>query len=142
HEIFVRAALLHDIGKMLIPEAILLKPAKLEPHEYRTMQRHAAYGRAILSEYPEYADVARIVGEHHERWDGHGYPNGIPGPALDPMARAVSVIDAYSAMTLDRPYHRAIAEADALRELERCSGTQFDPAMVTSFCTMRRELRA
>jgi len=141
-ETFVRAALLHDIGKLLIPDAILLKPAKLEPHEYRTMQRHAEYGCTLLAGYAGFADVARVVGEHHERWDGLGYPNGLAGTAVDPMARAVSVIDAFSAMTLDRPYHRAIAEADALRELERCSDTQFDPAMVRSFCAMRREASA
>ncbi|MBV8645641.1 MAG: diguanylate cyclase [Candidatus Eremiobacteraeota bacterium] len=142
HETFVRAALLHDIGKLLVPESILLKPARLEAHEYRTMQRHAEYGRTILAGYAGFADVARIVGEHHERWDGRGYPNGVPGEMVDPLARAVSVIDAYSAMTLDRPYHRAISEADALRELERCSGTQFDPAMVASFCAMRRDTRS
>ena len=139
HETFVRAALLHDIGKLLVPEAILLKPAKLEPEEYRTMQRHAEYGRTILSGYADYAEVARIVGQHHERWDGCGYPNAIPGPSIDPMARAISVIDAFSAMTLDRPYHRAIGEHEALRELERCAGTQFDPDMVASFCALRRD---
>lgn len=138
HETFVRAALLHDIGKLLVPDALLLKPAKLDAREYRTMQRHAEYGRTILSGYPEFAEVAKIVGQHHEHWDGRGYPDGIPGPRLDPIARAVSVIDAFSAMTLDRPYHRAIDEADALRELERCAGTQFDPVLVASFCALRR----
>ncbi|MEA2720681.1 MAG: hypothetical protein QOJ39_2545 [Candidatus Eremiobacteraeota bacterium] len=139
HETFVRAALLHDLGKLLIPESILLKPARLDAQEYRAMQRHAEYGRTILSSYAEFADVAKIVGQHHERWDGRGYPSGIPGPTVHPLARAVSVIDAFSAMTLDRPYHRAISETDALRELERCSGTQFEPAMVESFCAMRRD---
>jgi diguanylate cyclase (GGDEF)-like protein/putative nucleotidyltransferase with HDIG domain len=138
HETFVRAALLHDIGKLLVPESILLKPARLEVAEYKTMQRHAEYGRTILSGYAEFADVARIVGQHHERWDGRGYPAGIAGEMVDRLARAVSVIDAYSAMTLDRPYHRAISEVDALRELERCAGTQFDPMMVASFVAMRR----
>ena len=139
HETFVRAALLHDIGKLLIPESILLKPAKLDAAEYGQMQRHAEYGRTILSQYAEFDEVARIVGQHHERWDGGGYPNRVPGPHVDRTARAVSVIDAFSAMTLDRPYHRAISELDALRELERCAGTQFDPEMVASFCALRRE---
>jgi diguanylate cyclase (GGDEF)-like protein/putative nucleotidyltransferase with HDIG domain len=138
YQIFVRAALLHDIGKLLVPEAILLKPARLEAHEYRTMQRHAEYGRTILSGYATFADVARIVGQHHERWDGRGYPTGIRGETIDRLARAVSVIDAFSAMTIDRPYHRAISDADALRELERCAGTQFDPTMVRSFVAVRR----
>ena len=138
YETFVRSALLHDLGKLLVPESISLKPAKLEPDEYRTMQRHADYGRTILGGYPSFTDVARIVGQHHERWDGEGYPNRLAGEAVDPLARAISVIDAFSAMTLDRPYHRAIPEHDALRELERCAGTQFDPQLVASFCALRR----
>ncbi|HTW84590.1 MAG TPA: HD domain-containing phosphohydrolase [Candidatus Sulfotelmatobacter sp.] len=138
YETFVRAALLHDIGKLLVPEQLLLKPARLEPHEYRTMQRHADYGRSILSDYPGFEDVARIIGQHHERWDGHGYPNGVAGERIDRLARAVSVIDAFSAMTIDRPYHRAISEREALLELERCAGSQFDAEMVRSFCALRR----
>lgn len=138
HETFIRAALLHDIGKLLVPDAILLKPARLDSGEYATMQRHAEYGRAILSDYDGFGDVARVIGEHHERWDGRGYPNRVAGEAIDPLARAVSVIDAYSAMTLDRPYHRAIPNEEALAELERCAGTQFDPAMVASFAAMVR----
>ncbi len=139
HETFVQAALLHDLGKVLIPEAILLKPARLDAGEYAIMQRHADYGRALIADYDGFADVARIVGQHHERWDGAGYPLGLAGEEIDPLARAVSVIDAYSAMTLDRPYHRAINEEAALRELERCAGTQFDAALVVSFVAMLRE---
>ena len=90
------------------------------------MQRHAEYGRTILSAYPEFADVAQIVGEHHEHWNGCGYPNRIGAESIGRLARAVSVIDAFSAMTLDRPYHRAISEHEALHELERCAGSQFD----------------
>ncbi|HYZ14830.1 MAG TPA: HD domain-containing phosphohydrolase [Candidatus Acidoferrum sp.] len=138
-ETFVRAALLHDIGKLLIPESILLKPARLDPAEYATMQRHAEYGRTIIAGYDDFDEVARIVGEHHERWDGEGYPRRLAGPSIHPLARAVTVIDAFSAMTLDRPYHRAIAAEDALRELERFAGTQFDPEMVASFVTLLRE---
>jgi diguanylate cyclase (GGDEF)-like protein len=138
-ETFVRSALLHDVGKLLIPESILLKPARLEPGEYATMQRHAEYGRTIIGGYDDFDEVARIVGEHHERWDGAGYPRRIAGPSIHPLARAVSVIDAFSAMTLDRPYHRAIAAEDALQELERFAGSQFESAMVASFVTLLRE---
>jgi diguanylate cyclase (GGDEF)-like protein/putative nucleotidyltransferase with HDIG domain len=141
-ETFVKAALLHDLGKLLIPESILLKPAKLEADEYRTMQRHAEYGFAILKAYDGYGEVAEIVGQHHEHVDGRGYPNGLRGEEIRFLARAVSVIDAYSAMTLDRPYHRGISEEEALVELERCAGTQFDAAMVASFVTLRREDRS
>ena len=138
HETFVRAALLHDIGKMLVPQAILLKPAKLEPGEYAAIQRHAEYGRALLCGYDGFGDVARVIGQHHERWDGGGYPHGVRGPRIDRLARAISVIDAFSAMTLDRPYHRGVAPPDALEELERCSGTQFEPQMVRSFVELTR----
>ena len=138
-ETFVRAALLHDLGKVLVPETILLKPARLDPEEYAVMQRHADYGRALIADYDGFAHVARVVGQHHERWDGEGYPHGLAGDAVDPLARAISVIDAYSAMTLDRPYHRAIDRDAALEELERCAGTQFDANLVASFVAMQRE---
>ena len=140
YQSFVRAALLHDVGKLLIPESILLKPARLDADEYTAMQRHAEYGRTILSGYTGFTDVARMVGQHHERWDGHGYPARLAGEAIEPIARAISVIDAYSAMTLDRPYHRAISAEEATAELERCAGSQFDPAMVASFLATMREL--
>lgn len=142
HEMFLRAALLHDIGKLLVPDAILLKPARLDAGEYATMQRHAEYGRAILSDYDGFDEVAHIIGQHHERWDGRGYPNRIGAGAIHPLARAISVLDAYSAMTLHRPYHRAMSHADALAELQRCAGTQFDAEMVASFtATMLTEGR-
>jgi len=102
------------------PGVDLLKPARLETDEYATMQRHAST-RTILSGYPDFADVARIVGQHHERWDGLGYPLGLRGGRSDPLARAVSVIDAFSAMTLDRPYHRAS------RRKKRCSSSSASP---------------
>lgn len=141
HETFIRAALLHDVGKLLVPDAILLKPARLDAGEYATMQRHAEYGRAILSDYEGFGEVAAIIGQHHERWDGRGYPNRLTGADVHPLARAISVLDAYSAMTLDRPYHRAMGHADALAELQRCAGTQFEPAMVASFTAMLGEAR-
>ena len=138
HETFVRAALLHDVGKMLVPQAILLKPAKLDADEYATVQRHAEYGRALLGGYEGFQSVARAIGQHHERWDGRGYPHGVRGARIDRLARAIAVIDAFSAMTLDRPYHRGVGHADALAELERCAGSQFEPQMVRSFVELAR----
>lgn len=135
---FVHAALLHDIGKVFVPEAILRKPAKLHAHEYAVIRHHPEFGRALLCGYDGFAEVARIVGQHHEHWNGAGYPSGLRGERIDLLARAVAVIDAFSAMTLDRPYHRAVEAAEAIGELERCAGTQFDPALVASFAALER----
>jgi len=134
----LQASLLHDVGKLLIPDKILIKPGALTAEEYRSMQEHATFGRTILLPYESFADVAEIVGQHHERWDGAGYPNGLRGEQIRPLARAIAILDAFSAMVVDRPYHRGIPEADALAEIERCSGTQFDPDYVERFLAWRR----
>ena len=134
----LQASLLHDVGKLLIPDKILVKPGALTADEYRSMQEHATFGRTILLPYESFADVAEIVGQHHERWDGAGYPNGLHGEQIRPLARAIAILDAFSAMVVDRPYHRGIPEADALAEIERCSGTQFDPEYVERFLAWRR----
>lgn len=137
-ETFVKASLLHDIGKLLISDSILLKPARLTVEEFVTMRRHAAFGEKILRGEPDYEEIATIVGAHHEWYDGNGYPNGTRGEDIHHLARAVSIIDAYSAMTVDRPYHMGIKSGAALAELERCAGTQFDAELVRSFVTMQR----
>jgi diguanylate cyclase (GGDEF)-like protein len=135
---FLRASLLHDIGKMLVPQTIVLKPASLTRDEYATMKRHAEFGEAILRAQPSYAQTATIVGQHHEFFGGGGYPYGLSGEAIHHVARAVSIIDAFSAMTVDRPYHLGIPEARALDEIARCAGTQFDPELAASFIAFRR----
>jgi diguanylate cyclase (GGDEF)-like protein len=134
----LQASLLHDVGKLLIPDNILIKPGALTAAEYRAMQEHADFGRTILLPYAAFADVAEIVGQHHERWDGAGYPNGLRGEQIRPLARAIAILDAFSAMVVDRPYHRGIPESEALAEIERCSGTQFDPEYVERFVAWRR----
>ncbi len=134
----LQASLLHDVGKLLIPDNILIKPGALTASEYRSMQEHAAFGETILRPYEAFADVAEIVGQHHERWDGAGYPKGLRGEDIRPLARAISILDAFSAMVVDRPYHRGIPESEALAEIERCSGTQFDPAYDERFVAWRR----
>lgn len=128
-----QASLLHDVGKVLIPDKILLKPSALTSEEYRVIQRHAEYGRHILSPHAGYTEVAEIVGQHHESWDGRGYPEGLEREQIHPIARAISVVDAFSAMVIDRSYHCAISRAEALEELELCAGTQFDPYFVERF---------
>ena len=134
----LQASLLHDVGKLLVSDRILVKPSSLTAEEYRAIQNHAEFGKNILARYAPFAEVAEIVGQHHERWDGLGYPAGLRGDRIHPLARAISILDAFSAMVMDRPYHRGIPEDAALAEIERCSGTQFDPHYVARFSAYRR----
>jgi diguanylate cyclase (GGDEF)-like protein len=137
---FLQASLLHDVGKLMISDKLLVKPGRLTPDEYESVKRHALYGRNILALQTGWDEVAAIVGQHHEWWDGGGYPNGLAGEQIHPLARAVSIIDAYSAMVSDRSYHRGITEDAALAELQRCAGTQFDPYYVERFVAWRESL--
>jgi HD-GYP domain-containing protein (c-di-GMP phosphodiesterase class II) len=137
---FLQASLLHDVGKLMISDRLLVKPGRLTPDEYDSVKRHAVYGRNILALQPAWDEVGAIVGQHHEWWDGRGYPNGLAGEQIHPLARAVSILDAYSAMVSDRPYHRGITEDAALAELQRCAGTQFDPFYVERFVAWRESL--
>ena len=137
---FLQASLLHDVGKLLISDRLLVKPGRLSHDEYEAVKRHAAYGNNVLVLHKGWEEVAAIAGHHHEWWNGGGYPNGLAGDDIHPLARAVSVLDAYSAMVSDRPYHRGITEDAALAELQRCSGTQFDPYYVERFVAWRETL--
>jgi two-component system cell cycle response regulator len=135
-----RAAELHDIGKAAIPDAILSKPGPLTDSEWAFMRRHTIIGERILSAAPALVPVARIVRSSHERWDGTGYPDALAGEDIPLGARIVAVCDAFHAMTTDRPYKRACAVREALAELRRCAGTQFDPAVLEAFAdTLQRE---
>jgi diguanylate cyclase (GGDEF)-like protein/putative nucleotidyltransferase with HDIG domain len=126
-------AVFHDIGKIAIPDAILNKPGPLTEDERRIMEGHSVAGEQILRPVPFFGDVRKIVRHDHERWDGTGYPDGLRGPQIPLGARIVFVVDAYHAMTSDRPYRRALPVADALAELQQCAGTQFDPDVVEAF---------
>jgi diguanylate cyclase (GGDEF)-like protein len=128
-----RAAELHDVGKVGIPDAILNKPAALTPEEWDFMHQHTILGERILHAAPALRPVARLVRASHERWDGNGYPDRLAGEEIPLGARVVSVCDAYEAMTADRPYRRAMSHETACEELAASSGTQFDPAVVTAF---------
>jgi diguanylate cyclase (GGDEF)-like protein/putative nucleotidyltransferase with HDIG domain len=125
------AGLLHDLGKVAVPDTILQKPSKLSEEEYLVIKRHPELGAQIL-EHPSLADVRSWVGAHHERPDGRGYPLGLDGDTLAVEAKIVAVADVYEAMTSDRPYRRSIGHEAARAELRRCAGTQFDGEAVTA----------
>jgi hypothetical protein len=119
--------MLHDIGKVAVPDAILRKPGKLDPAEWAVMQSHAAVGHQIIRPIPQLAPVAGIVRHHHERWDGKGYPDRLAGAAIDYLARVTAIADTFDAMTSDRPYRKGLTFAIARAEIAKGSGTQFDP---------------
>jgi HD-GYP domain-containing protein (c-di-GMP phosphodiesterase class II) len=129
--------LLHDIGKIGVRSELLSKPGPLTTAEYDEIKEHSAIGDALLSRIPMLTDVAPLVRAVHERWDGRGYPDGLRGSRIPLEARIVAVCDAWHAMISDRPYRRALLGADALTELRRSAGTQFDPAVVTAFMSIQ-----
>jgi two-component system cell cycle response regulator len=126
----MRAAELHDIGKLAIPDAILGKPGPLDEAEWRLMRQHPAIGERILNADPAMKPVARLVRTSHERWDGNGYPDRLAGAEIPLGARIIAACDAFDAMTSDRCYQAARSVSAALEELRRCAGTQFDPEVI------------
>ncbi|MDP2709613.1 MAG: diguanylate cyclase [Solirubrobacteraceae bacterium] len=126
------AALLHDIGKVGIPDAILNKPGPLTPDERTVMAEHPVIGERILQAIGGFAQVAGIVRHEHESWDGSGYPDGLAGAAIPIGSRIILACDAYHAMTSDRPYRARMSHADAFMELRRCAGRQFDPQVTAA----------
>jgi len=127
------SALLHDIGKLDLDVRILRKPGPLTREEWNEVMLHPEKGEAILAAIPELAHLARIVGTHHERVDGHGYPNRLIGDEIPIESRVIAVADAFHAMTCWRPYRKTLPVAEALFELAANAGTQFDPRVVAAF---------
>jgi HD-GYP domain-containing protein (c-di-GMP phosphodiesterase class II) len=125
--------LLHDIGKIGISDAILLKPGPLSPEEWVIMRSHPEIGRQILESIPFLRDAIPVVHHHHERWDGTGYPLGLSGPAIPLGARIFALADAFDAMTFDRPYSTAISLEAARDRIRDSAGTHFDPGVVATF---------
>jgi putative nucleotidyltransferase with HDIG domain len=145
-----RGAFLHDIGKMAIPDKILNKPGKLEPHEMDIMKEHAYHGYQIVKKIPFLAEAAEIVYSHQEKFDGTGYPRGLKSDQIPLGARIFSIADTFDAITSDRPYRQAQTAQAAREEIKRWAGRQFDPEVVRVFLEMpdniwedlRREIHA
>ena len=131
--------LFHDIGKVSIPESILNKAGELTDHDWEQIRRHPEVGYRVLSNVHDMADIAEYVLAHHERWDGTGYPRGLIGEATPLQSRIIAVADAYDAMLSYRPYRSSLTQAEAVAELKRCAGTQFDPYIVDVFLRMLEE---
>lgn len=127
------ASLLHDIGKIAVPERILNKPSKLTDQEFASIKEHPGRGKTILEPVLELKEISQVVLEHHEKYDGTGYPNGLKGREIPLGARIMAVADAYDSITSDRPYRRASSHRRAVKEIIRCSRTQFDPEVVEHF---------
>jgi diguanylate cyclase (GGDEF)-like protein len=134
-----RAAQLHDVGKVAVPDAILAKPGALDEDEWEFVRSHTLVGEKIMSAAPALAAAALLVRSSHERFDGTGYPDGLAGTEIPLGARIISVCDAYDSIIRDRPYRAARSGAEAIAELRRCAGSQFDPEVVKTFCRVVAE---
>jgi diguanylate cyclase (GGDEF)-like protein/PAS domain S-box-containing protein len=130
------AGKLHDVGKIAIPDAVLQKPGALTQEEWALIRIHPMVGADVVSHIPALRPLAPVIRAHHERWDGQGYPDRLAGEAIPLGARILMVVDAYLAMSIDRPYRKAYAPAVALRELQRCAGSQFDPQVVEALVSL------
>ena len=135
------ASLLHDVGKVRVPDAILNHPGKLDDAWVELVRSHALHGEQILLRFPgrHMRDVAKLVGAHHERFDGTGYPRGLRGSGIPLGARIIAVSDAFDAMTARRPYRSGWSFGRAIEELMACAGTQFDPDVVATFISINDE---
>jgi putative nucleotidyltransferase with HDIG domain len=134
-----KAALLHDLGKISIPDHILMKPDKLSEEEIEIIKKHPENGAKIIEPVEPLRNAKDIIKHHQECYDGSGYPDGLKGENIPLGARIIAVADSYGAMTTDRPYRKALSIEEAVKELKRCSGTQFDPAIVTIFLSLLKE---
>src|SRR3954468_19028285 len=130
------AARLHDVGKIRVPDAVLNKPGPLDADESRLIRNHSAWGAETLEQIPGLEVISTLVRFHHERWDGHGYPDGLSGVRIPLASRIIAVCDSYGAMTCDRPYREAMEPEEAVDELRRGAGRQFDPDVVVALVSV------
>jgi putative nucleotidyltransferase with HDIG domain len=137
-DVIARAGLLHDIGKIGVPEGLLRKPGPLTDAEWIVMKRHPVVGAQIVAPFDFFAAGAVVIRHHHERMDGSGYPDGLAGDAIPPGARIVAVADVFDALTSDRPYRRALSANGAIRQLEAQAGEGLDAEIVAVFRAMIR----
>lgn len=124
---------IHDLGKVGVPDAILLKPGKLNEDEYSVIKAHSVYGEEIMNRFEILVNEAKIIRHHHERFDGKGYPDGLAGDSIPLCSRVIAVCDTYDAMVSNRPYRKAMSNKEAVEEILRCRGSQFDPVIVDCF---------
>jgi len=136
------AALLHDIGKLGIPDRLLNKPGPLTPDEFDQVKQHVVIGADILRAVPVPSPLALIVRHHHENWDGTGYPDGLEGEAIPVGARVLSIVDCYDALTSDRPYRLALSHGSAIAMIHERRGTMYEPAIVDAFLRIVQRLRS
>jgi HD-GYP domain-containing protein (c-di-GMP phosphodiesterase class II) len=127
------AGLMHDIGKIGIGDSILNNPDLLNKEEWRDIRRHSEIGYRILSSANEFSEIADYILEHHERWDGFGYPKGLKGDQISIQARIIGIADSYDSMTSDRSYRKALSEDEAKMEIKANAGRQFDPEIARIF---------
>ena len=128
--------LFHDVGKIGVPDAILLKPARLAPDEYQVMKRHSEDGALIVGRLARLRETVPLIRHHHEHWDGRGYPDGLAGEEIPLEAAIVGLADAWDAMTTERPYARALTLAEALGQIREGRGTQFSPVVADAFLAL------
>jgi putative nucleotidyltransferase with HDIG domain len=133
------ASLLHDMGKLGVPENILNKPGKLTTAEFEIMKTHSSIGADLLAAIEFPYPVVPIVRHHHENWDGSGYPDGLSGTEIPLGARILSVVDCFDALTSDRPYRKQLSDAEAIRILKDRRGTMYDPLVVDVFIVMQQD---
>jgi response regulator RpfG family c-di-GMP phosphodiesterase len=131
-----RGAILHDIGKIGITDRILLKPGPLDPQEWQIMRQHPDIGARIIEGVPFLQEAMPVIRYHQERWDGSGYPIGLKGTDIPLMARIFAVVDAFDALTTERPYRAPVSAEDAMQYINSKSAILFDPAIVTAFGKM------
>jgi ribonuclease P protein subunit RPR2 len=133
--------LLHDVGKILIPDSILNKPGPLNDEEWEIMASHPLRGFELVKPLRLLGEASMVIRSHHERWDGRGYPDGLKGENIYLPARIFTISDTFDAMTTDRPYRKAMSIDDALHEIDRHAGTQFDPELAREFLALCEERR-